>query len=330
MDTFLSVRIFSDFLRETNENMERELAETIKKLAEKEQELAAKDQRIGDLELKLKAQEKGFKDKMAYLNKMVAKYKRQAEESAAQNAELLLNSHRQNVMRASIEYDKPAKSIDVNAMTHQPADTRVSSASSSFSSTHSSSPRTKLSPKIKPALHPHAPKESRPHSSGKHRQRAKIGTFGVPQGHPILRDSDTVTMRAASGRRLSGQEDEVVPDPKPFLKVTREQQKALRQSSVDIHRQPSKPLPPIAKSAILSGSMQHSSRVDEYGLKPPDRRNPPVVPAPNKANSADFKKLKQRGKRSPQSLEVEMETLALDITKNDVSNLRRAQEYGSD
>ena len=53
------------------------------KLAEEERELAMRDERIGDLELKLKAQEKGFKDKMTYLNQLVAKYKRQAEESAA-------------------------------------------------------------------------------------------------------------------------------------------------------------------------------------------------------------------------------------------------------
>lgn len=306
------------------------MAETIKKLAEKEEELAQKVKKNSDLELKLKAQEKGFKDKITYLNQMVAKYKRQAEESAAQNADLLLQSHRQNVMRSSVEYEKPTNTnFEGVGARQQQVDSRISSASSS--SSHSSSPRRKSSPKIKPALQPHAPKEPkemRPLSSGKLRSRAKIGTFDVPEGHPVLRDTDPVKMRIS--RRLSGQEDEVVPDPKPFLQLTHEQKRALRQSA-EFHRQPSKPLPPIAKSTTLSRDTLGASVGDKYDPKPPSsRRNPPVLP-PNKADSANFKKLKERNKGSTQSVEVDMETLALeDITKSSVSNLRRAQEYGSD
>ena len=327
MDDFFynSDNTILDLLREKTDQLEKELAETIQKLAEKEQELAMKDQRIGDLELKLKAQEKGFKDKMTYLNKLVAKYKRKAEESATQNADLLLESHRKNVMRVSVEKSS-------HQHYEQPAESRVSSASSS--SSHSSSPRNRSSPKMKPALHPHAPKDpkdSRQISSGKHRQRTKIGTFEVPEGHPVLTDANTVKLRAASGRRLSGNDEEVIPDPGPFLQVTREQQKALSQST-DVRRQPSKPLPPISKSIVLSEDSHNTPAADVYSPKPPNtRKNPPVVPTPNKANSANFKKLKERGKNSPQAVGIEMQTLALeDITKSSVSNLRRAQEYGSD
>ena len=301
------------------------MTETFEKLAEKERELAMRDERIGDLELKLKAQEKGFKDKITYLNQLVAKYKRQAEESAAQNAEFLLHSHRQNMIRTSVEYEKSTHDSGTGQHGQHLVNSRVSSASSS--SSHGSSPRTKSSPKVKPALHPHAPKDSRPVSGTKHRTRAKIGTFEVPEGHPVLRDNDSVKVRAASGRRLSEQE-EVIPDPKPFLRVTREQQKALYRST-EIQRQPSQPLPPIAKSSALSENMYRYSRSDVCSPKPPNPRNAPGVPSPYKADSANFKKLKERQKRSPQSGEIE--TLALeDITKNSVSSLRRAQEYGSD
>ena len=303
------------------------MTETIGKLAEKERELAMRDERIGDLELKLKAQEKGFKDKMTYLNQLVAKYKRQAEESATQNAELLLHSHRQNMIRTSKEYSKSMNDSGTDQQGQHHINSRPSSASSS--SSHGSSPRTKSSPKIMPALQPHAPKDGRSVSGSKHRTRAKIGTFEVPEGHPVLRDNDSVKVRAASGRRLSGQE-EVVPDPKPFLRVTREQQKALYRST-EIHRQPSQPLPPIAKSSVLLENIHSSSRSDMYTPKPPNARNMSAVPSPNKANSANFKKLKERQKRSTHSGEIEMETLALDdITKGSVSSLRRAQEYGSD
>ena len=308
--------LFSDLLRNKTEQLEKELAECQKKLEEKQEELAARDERVKDLELRIKAQDKGYKDKMARLSQLVAKYKRQAEESAAKAAELVFQSHKQNMLRTRTEHEATAGATDVE---------RPSSAGALA--------RSRSSPRIKPALlQPHAPtepKEARPQSCGKHRHRAlprgAMTATEPPQGHSgAVRDIELVKVRGSSlGRKLSAQEDVVVPDPEPFLQLSRAQQQQQQQKlalPVETRREP---LPPITTSAVRSNfkCAKHSARNDRAS-----------VPVPSKSDSANFKKLKERtaGKGSS-SLVTEVETLALkDITKKSVSSLRKAQEYGSD
>ncbi len=303
----------ADAIRERTRQLEVELAECKKLLTEKLEELAAKDNIIDDLKLKLKAQEKGFKDKVTHLNQLVIQYKRQAEESASQNADLLLQSHRDHAVRLSSDYQPLRPSSNQHSSVTR-SESQVPTNSSS--NVHGAVQRSRSSKKIRSDIVPHAPeepKDGRP--SSRHRVRVKAAMIEITD--PSLQTPDPIHVRAASGRRLL-QDDPVVPDPKPFLKLSRERSQTF-QGTVEITK-PRDPLPPInASRSETDSSVESDSRRSS-------------VPGPSKAKSANFKKLKDRKKRSSQAaLEVEMETLALeDITKRSVSNLRKAQEYGSD
>ena len=301
--------------------MEKELEEAKQRLVSKEKEIGIKDKRIEDLELMIRAQEKKYKDKITHLTQKMHQLKREAEESAKQNADILL-THRQNLVRASFEINEVAK--EGTATAPQQEASRLSSASST--SSQGSSPRSKSSPKIKPSLQPRAPskpKDGRPGSSGG--RRIRMGSFELPPGHPVLRDG-SAPLRVTRVLKGTTIEDESVPDPKPFLKLQQERVMAKEESVV--RKAPSKPLPPMSKSPSET-SPRNPAHLPEAAAVSTRGGKSPAVPSPHKADSADFKKLKQRSKKKAAS-QLEMETLALeDITKADVENLRKAQEYSS-
>ncbi len=302
--------------------MEKELENAKQKLVSKEKEIGIKDKRIEDLELMIRAQEKKYKDKITHMSQKMHQLKREAEESAKQNADILL-THRQNLVRASFEINEVPK--EEKSSVAQPDMSRLSSASST--SSQGSSPRSKSSPKIKPSLQPHAPskpKDGRPGSSGG--RRIRMGSFELPPDHPVLRDR-SAPLRVTRVLKGTTIEDESVPDPKPFLKLQHERAMAKEKSVVQ--KAPSKPLPPISKTPGETSPRNPSLPLESVPASTRGGKSPGALPTPHKADSADFKKLKQRSKKKAAS-QLEMETLALeDITKADVENLRKAQEYSS-